>query len=64
MRRQRWAEALATEEPDAFIAHVRVWGGCDTKSHEELLCLLSEGHNLMFCHQYPTKTCGWGDPAV
>jgi Reverse transcriptase (RNA-dependent DNA polymerase) len=22
------------------------------------------GHNLVFCHQYPTKTCGWSNPAV
>jgi hypothetical protein len=25
--RQSGAETLVTEEPDAFIAHVRVWGG-------------------------------------
>jgi hypothetical protein len=22
------------------------------------------GHNLVFCHQYPTQTCGWSNPAV
>ena len=22
------------------------------------------GHNLVFCHQYPTKTCGWSNLAV
>ena len=27
MMRQRYAETLAPEEPDAFIAHVRVCGG-------------------------------------
>jgi hypothetical protein len=31
---QSSAEALVTEEPYAFIAHVRVCGGCDTKAHE------------------------------
>ena len=38
---QSRAGTLAPEEPDAFIAHVRVSTGCDTKSHESLLCLLS-----------------------
>jgi hypothetical protein len=32
--RQRRAETLVTEEPYAFIAHVRGCGGCDTKSYE------------------------------
>jgi hypothetical protein len=22
------------------------------------------GHNLVCCHQYPTQTCGWSNPAV
>jgi hypothetical protein len=22
------------------------------------------GHNLVSCHQYPTQTCGWSNPAV
>jgi hypothetical protein len=22
------------------------------------------GHNLVCCHQYPTKPCGWSNPAV
>jgi len=40
--RQRCADTLATEEPDAFIAPVRVGGGCDTRSPTCLLCLNSQ----------------------
>jgi len=31
--RQRGAETLVTEEPDAFIAHVRVCGGGRVGNH-------------------------------
>ena len=31
--RQSGAETLVPEEPDAFMAHVRVWGGCALQAY-------------------------------
>lgn len=55
--------ALVFEQIDAplvvdFLNHVR---------HEVVytaVMLEGPGHNLVFCHQYPTKTCGWSNLAV
>jgi hypothetical protein len=44
---QSQAGTLAPEEPDELIAHVRVCGGCDTRSPTCLLCLHS--HDTTQC---------------